>query len=176
MNTRNRLKSGAAVVGTMLLLVGVAISGTVRERFEAFILDDGANGNKNEDRIMANISFECIACHDGSIGSDVTVSSMSDRKSRGWDAGMSDHPVGMDYMSSYMKSRGGLFAPQSLPAEVILVDGKVTCLSCHKLKDRVLQRAKGEGGGWGSSATCTSSKETTVASGGSRLCISCHSK
>ncbi len=77
------------------------------------------------------VSAECLSCHDGSIGSRSDVGVGYWRHSVDFfsqDRGV--HPIGVNYRRAAMKDRK-LRPPEALPSEIRLVDGKVSCISCH---------------------------------------------
>ncbi|MDA8428954.1 MAG: hypothetical protein M0T70_06830 [Geobacteraceae bacterium] len=69
---------------------------------------------------LDQISRECVTCHDGSSAPTTGYS----------------HPVGMDYDKSTSFNRRSPFKRNyvtrgALNPDVVLIDGKVGCLSCH---------------------------------------------
>jgi hypothetical protein len=68
-------------------------------------------------------SLRCVACHDGSSGVPVTIGPAG--------AGHGDHPVEVDYGWTASRSPKRYVPLARLPAEIRLVDGKVTCTTCH---------------------------------------------
>jgi len=68
-------------------------------------------------------SLRCVACHDGSSGMAVTIGPAG--------AGHGDHPVEVDYAAVAARQPGRYVPLTQLPEDVPLVDGKVTCTSCH---------------------------------------------
>jgi len=89
-----------------------------------------------------------------------------------------NHPVGMRY-DYYSMLRPGEYQPKSLLNPAIrLVDGRVTCLSCHALKEkkktRSVMRAAGES--LYAMNDCTASGELTVGPRETDLCMGCHIK
>jgi hypothetical protein len=163
------------VVVVMLLacVAGTVVARPWGDSFAEFILDEGREVS-NEDEAMERLYLGCISCHDGAIGSDVSVESVSSKRGAGMSAIAKDHPVGMNYNESYTRKMGGLVSQQSLPAEIVLVNGQVTCLSCHKIKESVRRFVDSNNGSMQSSVGCTSSKEITVARWQHNLCVSCH--
>ncbi|GAB4170157.1 MAG: hypothetical protein Tsb0017_26160 [Geothermobacteraceae bacterium] len=79
------------------------------------------------------ISFECLQCHDGSIGPDAGYD---------FDAGsplslsmrhrQRSHPIGIDYREKALRDRE-LRPPEQLPRQISLIDGKIGCTSCHNI-------------------------------------------
>ena len=66
-----------------------------------------------------------------------------------------------------------MYTPTALLDDrVPLVDGRVSCTSCHVLKkDELLEAARGKG----AEIACEATAELTVNNAGSALCMSCHS-
>lgn len=80
------------------------------------------------------VSLECLICHDGVTASEVSIS-VSDTGVLNHQSG-SDHPIGTDY-AQYANFDTSYTPPEQLPAEVLLVDGKVGCPTCHVPYDEV---------------------------------------
>jgi predicted CXXCH cytochrome family protein len=103
------------------------------------------------------VSRDCLSCHDGSIAklSAVSVGSWTHTTNlRGYNAGI--HPIGIDYEES-RRRHGGLKAVFAIDKRIKLVEGKVSCASCHDpYSDR-----KGR---------------LVMDNRGSRLCLGCHLK
>jgi predicted CXXCH cytochrome family protein len=89
----------------------------------------------------------CLACHDGSIASG--------QMARAHEGGSGAHPVDVDYHLSHARRPDAFHAPAALPANLRLVDGKVTCTTCHD----------------GSSSE---RGKPAVTMRGSAMCFSCH--
>lgn len=100
-------------------------------------------------------SLECLGCHDSSIASAATTTVGSGTWSH--DSGGS-HPIGVDYMRAFSKSRRGFVHPSRMNRSVRLFDGKVGCGSCHNIFSK-------------------EKSHLTVRQGArSELCLSCHIK
>ncbi|MDH5516873.1 MAG: cytochrome c3 family protein [Gammaproteobacteria bacterium] len=73
-------------------------------------------------------SMECMNCH-GNEGDTINIS-INSKGIVKHNSGAVNHPVGMRYTDSY--GRGSYVALEKLSKNVILPDGKVSCVSCHK--------------------------------------------
>ncbi len=77
-------------------------------------------------------SRRCLQCHDGITASESTNPTASSSHQFG-DLGR-NHPVGIPYDNPTLgRKRTQLRPEHSLPPEVRLPDGKVSCVSCHDL-------------------------------------------
>ena len=86
-------------------------------------------GKVNNDYSSADsYSIECMACH-AEEGSTINIS-INSRGIVKHSSGAVNHPVGMRYIDSY--SKGSYKEINRLSKNVILPDGKVSCISCHK--------------------------------------------
>jgi len=105
-----------------------------------------------------NISLLCLSCHDGSVGKSVQVRTGSFRHGfRPEDSAQElSHPVGVNYRRAMMK-RGGLHPPEKIDKRIMLVNGRVSCVSCHDMSSR-------------------EHNLLTVPIQGSKLCLECHDK
>lgn len=111
----------------------------------------------DQDTPLDYISRACLSCHDGSFVRFPLVRVADwDGKSRlgGFVRGI--HPIGIDYEKS-RRLRGGLKLVTLLDRRIRLVQGKVSCISCH---DPYSPRAF----------------HLVMENTGSRLCLSCHIK
>ncbi len=107
---------------------------------------------------------DCLSCHDGAIGRDVFSYFLFEKGYEQMNGGSKrsavnrtinhDHPVGVDYYSAYLRDPRHYVAPEMLNSEILLQDGKVTCVSCHRADGTV--RIDGNAK--------------------SRLCLACHKK
>lgn len=117
-------------------------------------------------------SAKCLSCHDGSFASDVT-SGLAPRGMRGFLGKESEHPIGM-YYSAVGKGKFGKYVPRGvLNPAIVLVDGRVSCVSCHvkdSAKDNRLMSTTSD------HESCTGGEKLAVSNYGSGLCLSCHIK
>lgn len=77
-------------------------------------------------------SLACALCHEEEVSfpGDHQISSLDPVNA----SRSANHPVGMDYARA---SRGkGYRSPATLDPDILLVDGKVSCLSCHRAYTR----------------------------------------
>jgi hypothetical protein len=93
-------------------------------------------------------SLQCMTCHEGSLADHMPVN---------FETGVLDgnHPIGIDYLRSFLKKNGGLKHPESINKEIKFIGGKLSCISCHNVYN--LEKHK-----------------LTVSNEGSRLCAACH--
>lgn len=76
----------------------------------------------------------CMGCHDGTIGPVANVtfpSTLEGFASEPHDPGSGAHPVDLDYEAAVQRRPGSFTPSAALPREVMLLDGKITCLTCH---------------------------------------------
>jgi predicted CXXCH cytochrome family protein len=93
-------------------------------------------------------SAHCVACHDGSTALGTPLKRHPD--------GGAGHPVEVDYLRAFAR-RPGLHPPAALPADLPLVDGKVSCTTCHDARSS--ERGK-----------------PAVTTRYAALCLACHAK
>jgi len=83
-------------------------------------------------RILDPISMECITCHDGTMAGSIHYKVSSESSSIGTING--SHPVGTDY-TRYISKRE--YVPSyNLPRNMILMNGKISCVTCHDMLSR----------------------------------------
>jgi hypothetical protein len=86
------------------------------------------NGNQVE---IDTFSYDCLTCHDGVNTRMHVINFKNDSQNRGSSQALSkDHPIGMHY-GSYAYSSDTFRRLYELNEDMILVDGKVGCLTCH---------------------------------------------
>ncbi len=77
-------------------------------------------------------SEKCMICHDGSIGISIDVNRNISFSNVNQFSNSKDHPIGMKYDSVYFQKPDEYVNPVSLTKSIQLVDGKVSCISCHQ--------------------------------------------
>ncbi len=103
----------------------------------------------------------CISCHDGSVSGNQVMS----------------HPVGIDYRRIAAQRPNDYHPVSWVETSIPLVDGRVSCISCHQLKRRA-------GGmqpvalvtGRNTPDVCLSTRLLHRAPDGRSACLACHIK
>jgi hypothetical protein len=111
-----------------------------------------------------------MGCHAGHIQVRASGTPMQFRGMQ-----TTNHPMGMVYELSVRKDPQGYRPSTALHSNVRLVDGRVTCISCHQLKnentkpivDASLSLPEGR---------CTATREFTMGPRDKELCLACHVK
>jgi len=114
-------------------------------------------GNDMNSR-LDSISMECIACHDGVLAREAKhrISDGDLNRARSMETIKGAHPIGMEY-ERYSRGNREYVPENILPADMVLMNGKVTCVTCHDMlgKNRM---------------------HLVVENSRSGLCFSCHMK
>ena len=107
---------------------------------------------------LDTVSFDCITCHDGISAPLHDIRFKNDTvRTDGMKMVIGPHPIGMHYGSAAYAKPGTLRDQSSLNEDMVLVDGRVGCLSCHN----PLNPEK---------------KHLIVGLDQSKLCLTCHVK
>lgn len=114
-----------------------------------------APGDNGSNTVFDPISMECINCHDGTVARAVDFR-FAKTESQGVTSLVTitaSHPIGVDFtkfscINTYNHWR-------DLPPEIVLMDGKIGCASCHNLLG-------------------TNKLYLSVDMEGSNLCFTCH--
>lgn len=114
-----------------------------------------SNGESVE---LDTFSFDCLTCHDGinAPGRDIRYKNLNQGRAMGMENVLGSHPIGMHYGSHAYANRE-LRSTAELDVNMVFVDGKVGCLSCHN----PLNPKK---------------RHLVMGNERSRLCYSCHTK
>lgn len=105
-----------------------------------------------------SFSYDCITCHDGMNASSYQLRFKNDARDRQIDINsvIGSHPIGMHY-KSYTYENRELKEIQNPDSGMILVNGKVGCLTCHNPLN-------------------PDKNHLVMSNVGSKLCFSCHNK
>ncbi len=176
---RGRMKSFLRILVVLFCLcwTSTANAGRFADAFRKFVLGPEAEAYSYnpEDVHLDSIANECIDCHDGIAASHITVKGAGrPLQVRGMQT--VNHPVGMNYDDSLLRGKTRLRHRIILDRKIRLVDGKVTCISCHKLKDDPQGEFVRVAGALRRSTGCTASTELVTGPRQTDLCLSCHIK
>lgn len=118
-----RLRSGGALAAALgLVLVGAAVTARAAEHEGAAV---GESVCELQGAARARTpSTACMACHDGAAGPGVSFVMRA-----GNQPGF-DHPVEIDYAQASARDPR-LVPPSGLPPELVLVQGRLACTTCH---------------------------------------------
>ncbi len=161
-------------LSVLLLMLGCAMpaSADFADQFRAFIV-----GNETPvTQAIDNVAQGCMQCHDGSSASHITLRrSGSPLQIRG--SQTLNHPVGMVYDDSVRKDPQSYRSRTALHPNIKLVNGQVSCVSCHQVKsDSLLAANTSPVTSALPSNSCTATKELTTGHGDKALCMACHNK
>jgi len=114
-----------------------------------------ASGNAHEPE-LDRVSEKCIGCHDGVKATNIVLKSARSPREFSGHQSLS-HPVGMNY-GDYVHTLPFEYRPmEALTTAIYFVDGKVSCVSCHR----------------SSAISCPSSLQLNSSAGGAGLCQAC---
>ncbi len=89
------------------------------------------NAGSNASNVHNPVSIMCMSCHDGTISANTSVDSMTANASYNLGTDLSnDHPIDVAYTDA-APNKAGLVAQGSLPSNITLTSGEITCGSCH---------------------------------------------
>jgi len=129
---------------------------------------------------LDHVGRRCVQCHNGVHATEITVKSAEAPPHYSLSGTQVNHPVGMIY-DDYAITKARYFTSRFLlNANINLVDGKVTCVSCHRLK-RTEERYSFVDARWEESLSaqatledCNASSSLTVGPREEDLCLACH--
>ena len=137
MNTAHRTRE-RAWLGTLAALA-LSLGGAAAARASSFADEDAREQQQAEQRFELDricllrwvardkaSSFRCMQCHDGTLAAAVSHKITVKAES--------SHPIEVGYATAL--SRQVVRPVGQLPKAIVLVDGKVTCTSCHDGRSR----------------------------------------
>ena len=168
------LRIALATVFTSMFMASVC-SASVLSWFAGVISSDGGQAADGATAWrLDDGTVSCMSCHDGSVASHVTAKSAgSPIQIAGFQT--TNHPVGMRYSKHAARDPGGYRSPAVLDDRIVLVDGVVSCVSCHALREPGEPDLSG-GSDWSDKYGCTASGKLTLGRKTSDLCLTCHIK
>lgn len=129
---------------------------------------------------LDHVGQRCVECHNGVHATEITVKSAEAPPHYSLSGMQVNHPVGMIY-DDYAITDARYFTSRFLlNGDINLVDGKVTCVSCHRLRNRegpensIEARWNESPSAWASPESCNASSELTVGPREEDLCLACH--
>jgi hypothetical protein len=168
------MKIRNTVAPVLLALIGYAQpipAETFADKMRAFLLGPEAEANVPDARSsLDDVAQGCLECHDGSIASHVSVKSAGSPMRFGR-LGSGNHPVGMRYDDHRREQPARYRARALLDPDITLVDGIVTCVSCHRLKKAGPGARHERVAALSGRGSCSASSGLTVAQ---NLCRACH--
>ncbi|WP_456378702.1 hypothetical protein [Thiolapillus sp.] len=117
------------------------------------------------------ITRGCMECHNGEGGASHIALKSADTPMQIVGALSANHPVGMDYNVLAYREPYSYQPGASLDPRILLVDGKVGCVSCHQLRMGEFQKLASV---QMDRSRCSASGQLTVGPRETDLCLSCH--
>lgn len=176
------IRLGVAITTLSLASVQVAFAGDIGDRFKRWLLGSEAQAASVTDYRpeLGRIAQGCLQCHDGVRARYIKVKHADAPLQFASSGKQVNHPVGMDY-NYYATKKIGRYTPRySLDPGIVLVDGMVTCVSCHGLKnagasERILEARWDESpSARADTESCSASNKLTVGPSVTDLCLACH--
>jgi formate-dependent nitrite reductase cytochrome c552 subunit len=138
-------------IGVVLILnvlsTQVAMASSLGDRFRNWVLDGEARAaviSDNQQIIKRGsinpisldpVSMACLECHNGTRAKHIATKNADDPMQFSRFGVQVNHPVGMYYDDYVKQPKGNLRPRSSLDSNITLIDGMVTCVSCHQPKD-----------------------------------------
>ncbi len=155
---------------------GAVFAGSVADKIKNALLGTKAHvGTATTHTVkLDRLSLHCMQCHNGSTAGRRVSVKAADTPMRFEGFRSLDHPVGMFY-DEHASRKPHRFRPTlSLDRSVRLVDGKVSCVSCHRLKQDVPAELASVGSSKKEGRACTASEKLATDSAIRSLCLACH--
>ena len=180
---------GGIVILGCLLAMQAALAGPLGDKFNRWLLGTSqvpVTAPSTLEFELDDIAQGCMQCHNGSRAAHIALKSAGTPMQFSSDGVQSNHPVGMSY-DRYASAKSHQYVPRfALDPNVVLVDGNVTCISCHRLKDSTAASVVDQSGNiiqanWIETdgaepdpESCSASAELTVGPKEHDLCLACH--
>lgn len=136
--------------------------------------DAPLRSNVNPDGVLDTLTRSCLDCHDGAQARFIAAR-QAGTPTR-YDGHRSlDHPIGMRYRDYPARDPVSYRYLLNLDPSIRLVEGKVTCVSCHRLKQEFAQETYQVLANLGSDRRlCVASKDLAHDARTDGLCLGCH--
>lgn len=165
-----------------LVSAQAAVAGSFSENFSKWLLGESAQAAMLDDYNPEGSTEHCLQCHNGSRATHIAVKDAETPMQFSLIGMQVNHPIGMDY-DHYATTQRNSYTPRSsLDPSIILVGGRVTCVSCHKLKEQQSSPTTSSPvssdpqDGLTLAEDCSASTKLTVGPGEGGLCLACHNK
>ncbi|WP_456417474.1 hypothetical protein [Thiolapillus sp.] len=162
----------------LVLILGAIFSSSASansfgDSFREWVLGSNAEAASNgmEFIQLDAITRGCVSCHNGEKGASHIALKSADTPLQITGSLSVNHPVGMDYSASAHREPYSYQSGDSLDPRILLVDGKVGCISCHQLRAGELQKLASVQMNY---SRCSASGQLTVGPRETDLCLSCH--
>ncbi|MEK7207065.1 MAG: hypothetical protein AAB134_04195 [Pseudomonadota bacterium] len=153
----------------------IVSAGSFADSFRDFIVGKEAQASPARGNGLDKVAAGCVSCHNGSAAAHVNVRAAGTvAPMRGFQTG--DHPVGMLYEESVRKDPQGYRPAAALHPNIRLVDGSVTCVTCHKARNELLAANETQSPAQPAKPRCAATKEMTTGPRDKTLCLACHIK
>ncbi len=152
----------------------IVAAGGFLDSLRNFVAGPEAQAQPAPENLVDKVASGCLGCHNGSMPRNVNVHSTRSVAPTHDFRGDDDHPVGMVYAESVRKNPRGYRPATTLNWNIRLVDGRVTCATCHKLKNEVVAFNETWASDQPVEPQCTATHEITTGPGDKDLCLACH--
>ena len=152
-------------------------AGSFMDSLRNFIVGREAQARPAPENLVDKVASECLGCHNGSTANNVNMQTAGAKMPIHDFSSNDDHPVGMVYQDSVRRDPKNYRPATALHPNIRLVDGRVTCITCHKVKNETVAINEAWSPDQPAKPQCTATKEITVGrSRDDKLCLACHIK
>lgn len=167
----------------VLLLQNHTVAGdSFAERFAGWVFGSDTGSMQLDSPEGSALQDRCLACHDGLVATRITTKRADTPMLFSRGSKQVVHPTGMNY-DEYARARAAEFRPRAmLDWDIVLIDGVVTCVSCHRLVPEVTMAELVDAGATQQvsagieTGTCLASGDLAAGPRITDLCLSCHVK